>query len=138
MFNAMDFLRNNLDSMFRDFDITSSYSPKWMITDKIPKTNLYDKGDMFEVKAEVPGFSQEELNVKVQGNYLEISGKRQLEGPKGYTTHRTERDVTTFSRSFTLPADIDGNKVEASLKNGILTLSMPKAEIAKPKQIKIN
>jgi HSP20 family protein len=138
MFGAMDFLKTSLDSVFKDIDHDYPYGSKWLVSEKIPRTNLYDKGDLFEVNAEVPGFDQEELSVKVQGNYLEISGKRKTENLKEYTTHRAERGITTFSRSFTMPADIDSNKTEASLKNGILTLILPKAEIAKPKQIRIN
>ena len=77
------------------------------------------------------------LNIKIQGNYLELSGTRESDAPEGYNAHRVERGATSFTRSFTLPADIDSEKVGASLKNGILTLTLPKTEAAKPKQITI-
>ena len=79
----------------------------------------------------------DDLKVKIQGNYLEISGSRKADTPEGYTAHRLERGTPSFSRSFTLPVEVDANKVSATLKNGILTLMLPKAEIAKPKQITI-
>jgi HSP20 family protein len=82
--------------------------------------------------------SSDDLNVKIQGNYLEISGTRKADTPEGYKAHRIERGTAAFTRSFTLPADVDADKSEASLKNGILTLTLPKAEAAKPKQIEIH
>lgn len=90
------------------------------------------------MKMEVPGMAKEDLNIKLQGNYLEIGGTRKPDTPEGYTVHRVERGTTTFTRSFTLPSDVDSDKVEARLGNGLLTLILPKSEAAKPKQIEIN
>ena len=90
-----------------------------------------------ELIAEVPGMGKDDINLKIQGNYLEINGTRKAETPEGYTAHKAERGTASFSRSFTLPTDIDANKVDATIKNGILTLKMPKAEAAKPKQINV-
>ena len=103
----------------------------------MPKTNLSDLGDHFEVVAEVPGFTKENLNIKIQGNYLEISGTYQPDTPENYAVHRIERGTTSFNRSFTLPSDVDSEKVDATLKNGLLVLTLPKAEAAKPKQITV-
>lgn len=135
MFGAMGFL-HNLDRVFGDRSWPYRYGTRELAL-TAPKTNLYDTGEGFEVRAEVPGFIKEDLNVKIQGNYLEISGNRKSDVPEGYSVHRTERGTTTFSRSFTLPADVDSSKVSASLQDGILTLSLPKAEAAKPRQISI-
>ncbi len=87
---------------------------------------------------EVPGVSKDNINVKIQGNYLELSGKRTNEVPEGYTVHRTEREALSFSRSFTLPYEVNADNVKASLNNGILTMTLPKSEAAKPKQIAIS
>ncbi len=122
--------------MFTDYD--KSYGDYgWRIIDTHPRTNMYDSGDHFEIRAEVPGLAKDDLGIKIQGNYLEISGTRKSDAPEGYKAHRVERKASTFTRSFTLPADVDVEKVEAGLKNGILTLTLPKAEAAKPKQIEI-
>ena len=138
MFGAMDLLRTKMDRIFDDFDRSFAYGPALTITSNSPRTNLLENGDNFEVQAEVPGIAKEDLNIKIQGNYLEISGKRSVDAPEGYKTHRNERGANTFSRSFTLPDDIDAEKVEATLKDGILYLILPKSEAAKPKQITIN
>jgi HSP20 family protein len=102
-----------------------------------PRTNLYENGDNFEIRVEVPGIAKDDLNVNIQGNYLEISGSRIDDTPDGYKVHRIERGTNTFSRSFTLPDEVDVDKVEAKLKDGILYLVLPKSEAAKPKQISI-
>ena len=139
MFATMDLLRKGrLARLFSDFDRFPRLGGDWFVEGNTPRTNLYDSGDKFEIRAEVPGLTQADLNVKIQGNYLEISGTRKADKPEGYSAHRTERGAIAFSRSFTLPAEVDADKVEATLKNGVLTLSMPKAEAAKPKQISIS
>jgi len=138
MFGAMDLLRGRMDRFFTDYEKFYPFGAGLVLSEGMPRTNLYDNGENFMVMAEVPGLSKDDLNVKIQGNYLEISGSRKADIPEGYSVHRTERGIANFSRSFTLPADVDGNKVEATLKNGILTLTLPKAEIAKAKQITIN
>lgn len=137
MFGAMDWLRGNIDRLSGELGRTYDYGPSWVASDGMPKTNLYDNGDFFTILAEVPGFLKNDLNIKIQGNYLEISGKREADAIEGYTTHRLERSTVNFSRSFTLQSDVDADKVEATLKNGILDLKLPKSEAAKPKQIDI-
>lgn len=141
MFSAMDQIQsrmNRMNSLFSDFDRFYGNARQWQTMTGMPKTNLYDAGDHLEIKAEIAGLSKDDLSIKIQGNYLELNGNRKAEAPEGYTAHRKERETQTFSRSFTLPSDIDADKVEASLKNGILTLTLPKAEAAKPKQVTIN
>jgi len=86
----------------------------------------------------VPGLAKDEITIKIQGNYLEISGSKQVAAPEGYRVHRSERGATSFTRSLTLPADVDSQKVSALLKDGLLVLSLPKLEAAKPRQININ
>jgi len=138
MFGALDLLRNRLDRHFSDYDQAYLYGPAFTLTSNSPRTNLLTNGDNFEVQAELPGISKDDLNIKIQGNYLEISGKRIVDTPEGYKVHRNERGGSTFSRSFTLPDDVDADKAEAKLKDGILYLTLPKSEAAKPKQITIN
>jgi HSP20 family protein len=138
MFGAMDLLRSRMNRLFTDFDRAYGTDYGWVVAEGTPRTNLYDAGNHFEIKAEVPGMTKDDLNLRIQGNYLEISGTRKADVPEGYKAHRVERGAASFTRSFTLPADVDTEKVEASLKDGILTLILPKAEAAKPKQITIN
>lgn len=138
MFGAMDLLRSQVDRMFTDFDRVYGNEYGWAVRGGMPRTNLHDAGNQLELLAEVPGMSKDDLNIKIQGNYLEISGTRKTDAPEKYKVHRVEREAVSFTRSFTLPADINTEKVEASLKNGILSLKLPKSEAAKPKMITIN
>jgi len=137
MFGAMDLFRSRMDSLFNDFDTSYRKVPYYLAGENWPRTNLFDAGDNFTLVAEVPGMSKDDLNIIIQGNYLEINGTRKAETPEGYKVHKSERGTASFSRSFTLPADINADKVEASLKDGILEMKLPKAETAKPKQISV-
>lgn len=134
LLGAMDLFRNRMNTMFNEFD----RGVGWTATETYPHTNLHDTGDNLEVIAELPGVSKDSVNVKIQGNYLEISGTRKSDIPEGYKVHRIEREAATFSRSFTLPYDVDANQVTATLKDGLLKMTLPKSEAAKPKQISIN
>ena len=136
MFGAMDLLQSRMNRLFTGYD--RSYGDYgWRVAEASPSTNLYDCRDHFEIRAEVPGLSKEDMNIKIQGNYLELNGTRKSDAPEGYKAHRVERNTASFTRSFTLPADVGVEKVEVSLKNGILTMTLPKSEAAKPKQIDI-
>ena len=137
MIHVMDLFQNRMNRLHPEYARLRTV-PAWDIAQGGPKTNLYDAGDHLEMRIEVPGVVKDDLSVKVQGNYLEISGSRKFDAPEGYTAHRIERAAKTFSRSFTLPADVDSSKVEAQMANGLLTLTLPKLEAAKPKQITIN
>lgn len=137
MLGAMDLFRNQMNSLFNEFDRTHGFSRGWEIAETYPLANLSDTGDDLELIAELPGIDREDLKVKIQGNYLEISGSRRADAPEGYTVHRTERSTATFSRSFTLPYEVDAAKVTAILKDGLLTMTLPKSEAAKPRQISI-
>ena len=109
---AMDLFRSRMNNVFNEFDRSHSVGQGWGRTDNFPRTNLCDTGDNFEVVAEVP--------------------------EEGYKARRMEREQTSFSRSFTLPYDVEANLVQATLKDGILKMVLPKSEAAKPKQITIN
>jgi len=138
MFGAMDLLRTRMDRLFNEVDRPYLHVPAYTLGTSAPRTNLVENGDKFEVRAELPGISKNDINIKIQGNYLEISGKRAIETPEGFKPHRNERSAATFSRSFTLPDEVDAHKVDATLKDGILYLTLPKSEAAKPRQITIN
>ncbi|MBE7480782.1 MAG: Hsp20/alpha crystallin family protein [Polyangiaceae bacterium] len=94
--------------------------------------------DAFVFKADLPGIRAEDLDVKLTQNRLTVSGKREAEkSEKGDTFYTFERSYGSFVRSFTLPEGVDGEKVEADLKDGVLTLKVPKKPEAQPKQINV-
>jgi HSP20 family protein len=104
-----------------------------------PSINLTEDKDHYYLRAELPGISAEDLDIQATGNNLSISGERKIEVEKDNVRyHRKEREEGKFSRAISLPGDIDADGVSASLTNGILRVSVPKAEKAKPKQISIN
>lgn len=137
VFGSMDQFRNRFNAVFSEFDRGYAGRP-WNDVGNTPRTNLHDTGDNLEVVAELPGVKREDLNVKIQGDYLEINGSRKMDTPEGYKVHRRERKSTSFTRSFTLPYEIDVEKVKATLTDGVLTMILPKADVAKARQITVH
>jgi HSP20 family protein len=103
-----------------------------------PLTNITEDGEYFYVRAELPGINSNDLDIQATSNGISISGERKIQ-EEGDTVkyHRREKESGKFSRLINLPGDIDVNKVDAALKNGILTVTIPKAEAAKPRQITV-
>ena len=104
----------------------------------LPLINLTEGKDNYYVRAELPGVKGDELDIQVTANNLAISGERKIAAEEeGARYHRKEREAGAFSRMIGLPGEVDTDKVEAKLENGILTIVISKAEIAKPKQITV-
>ena len=104
----------------------------------LPLINLTEGKDNYYVRAELPGVKGDELDIQVTANNLAISGERKIAAEEeGARYHRKEREAGTFSRMIGLPDEVDTDKVEAKLENGILTIVISKTEIAKPKQITV-
>ncbi|MBW1784311.1 MAG: Hsp20/alpha crystallin family protein [Deltaproteobacteria bacterium] len=103
-----------------------------------PLMNVTEDKDNYYVRAELPGLKAKELDISVTGDTLSISGERKLpaEDEKAQY-HRREREAGRFSRIVSLPAQIDAGKVEARCADGVLTVTLPKAEVSKPKQITV-
>ncbi len=103
-----------------------------------PLMNLTEDKDNYYVRAELPGLKSDELDISVTGDSLSISGERKfpVENEKAQY-HRREREAGSFSRILTLPAQIDTSSVDARCVNGLLTVILPKAEEAKPRQISV-
>lgn len=103
-----------------------------------PLINLTEDKDCYYLRAELPGVNAEELDIQATANNVAISGERKIAAEaENARYHRREREAGSFSRMIGLPGDINSDKVDAKLENGILTIVVPKAEAAKPKQITI-
>jgi len=132
----------DLDRMRRQmgqlFDALSEESLSKSSAGVFPLTNVTEDQDHYYIRAELPGIKSSELDIQVTANGVSIAGERKIpvEG-NNVKYHRRERESGKFSRSIGLPGDIDVNKVEAHLKNGILTVTISKAEIAKPRQVTV-
>lgn len=128
-------LRDAIDRLFEDSFVTPGKGSLAM-----PKIDIKDRKDSVVVKAELPGMAEEDVNVEILDSVMTISGekkeeKEEKEEDKGY--YYKESHSGAFSRSFTLPADVIAEKAEAEMKNGILTITVPKIEPKKASKIKI-
>ncbi|MGD8258950.1 MAG: Hsp20/alpha crystallin family protein [Desulfobacterales bacterium] len=126
-------MRRQLDQMFDD-------TPQQRVSAGVfPLINLTEDKDNYYVRAELPGIKGDELDIQVTGKNLAITGERKIAAEEeGARYHRREREAGTFSRMIGLPGEVDTDNVEANLENGILTIVVSKAEIAKPKQISVS
>ena len=103
-----------------------------------PPVDIYETDDAFMLKAELPGFKKDDVNIEVHENRLIIRGERKRETEaKEDQYHRLERAYGRFERAFWLPTTVDAEHIQASFKNGVLELRLPKSPAAKPKQIPI-
>lgn len=103
-----------------------------------PPVDIYENQDAVVIKAEIPDMDQKDIEVRIENNTLTLRGERkQNTEVKKENYHRVERYYGTFQRSFTLPQTIDQDRVKASCERGVLTITLPKIEEPKPKQIKV-
>jgi HSP20 family protein len=103
-----------------------------------PAINLWSNSDKVLVTAEIPGYDPKEIQLSIMNNELNIAGKRKPEEVKqGNQYHRQERTTGSFQRNISLPFTVESNKIEAHYLNGILSVTLPRAEADKPKKINI-
>jgi HSP20 family protein len=103
-----------------------------------PAVNIKETDDSLEFSVELPGVPKENVEITVENNVLTIAGERKFEKEvKGENYHRLERAYGAFNRSFTLPAGVRAEKVEAAFDQGVLTIKLPKQEESKPRKISI-
>lgn len=103
-----------------------------------PAVDITEGDSAFLVKMELPGVTKEDVKITMENNLLTVRGeKKEEKETKGTNVHRIERGYGLFQRSFTLPATVKGEKIEASFRDGILSITLPKSEEAKPKEIEV-
>jgi HSP20 family protein len=131
-----DRLRHDLDRLLEQFQ--TGFGDVWPLGEQaFPALNIWDDGQRICAEAEVPGFKMDDLEVSVVGNQLTIKGRREFSTEKDATYHRRERRTGEFTRTLTLPVEINAEKVEATLKDGVLTVVMPKSEAALARKIAV-
>ncbi len=122
------------EDAFRGFDQSTD-----SIASGYPTTDIYETKDDYAFKLEVPGLSKDDLDIELNDNTLSITGeKKESKEVEQENVHRIERYSGKFSRSFSLPRNIDSKQINANMKNGILELRIPKAEEQKAKAIPIS
>ncbi len=127
-------LQNRMNRIFDDLDVDEDSS----VVNWSPRVEITELEDRFEVNAELPGMSRDDIKIELKDNILSISGEKSAEREKkDRKLHICERIYGSFNRSFRIPSHVKGDEIKAGFKNGVLTISLPKEEEAKPKQIEI-
>jgi HSP20 family protein len=136
---ALNGLRQEMDRLFQRFEYDRTEdAPGWNRPELAgPQFLLRDAGESLEITADLPGFESEDLHVSFEQGSLIVRGERRDSVQEGYSVHRKERGAVRFARAFTLPTRIDPDKIEASLKNGVLELRLPKAAEERPRTISV-
>lgn len=134
-FHPLNRLREELDPLFDG--VLDDFPFAFRTARAYPALNVWEDGENFFAEAEVPGLSMDDLEVLVIGNELTIKGQRKDTQPEGATFHRRERGVGTFTRTLHLPSELNPDKVQAKLVDGVLTITLPKGERAKVRKIKV-
>ena len=140
-FREVTSLQERVNQLFNDVfsDIDSPDRSSLNSLSFAPRRDVYEEDDRIVLEMEVPGIKEEDVHLTLEGNTLSISGERKIENnrkPDRY--QRVERYYGSFSRTFTLPASVDPDSVDAKYEHGILHVSMAKKANARPRQIKVN
>ncbi len=125
---------------FQDFErLFGELDSMWQhdAYDRFPRIHSVSTEEGYQVTTELPGATQENIKVDVHNGVLTISGERGVSVPEGYRATRRERSPVKFSRSLRLPEDVDDGNIAASMKDGVLTLALPKRPEVKPRQIPV-
>ncbi len=123
-------LRQELERLFGELEHGVAQTSASSVT-------FADQGEAFVFRVDVPGLNEADLSIDLSGNTLTLRGERKVVVPEGYSAHRRERSAYRFDKSYQLPARVDADKATATLKHGVLTLTLPKAADAQPRHIAI-
>ncbi len=137
----LDQLRSQMDRLVSDFftPMTGRYAARSETQGRgFPALNVWEHNDDLYAEAELPGIKSEDLEISVEGGDMTIRGQRGGSPSEETTYHRRERGSGEFVRVLRLPVEVDAEHVEATLKDGVLLVKLPKAESAKPKKIKVS
>jgi HSP20 family protein len=126
-------LQEAMDRTFNTGFFDSSTSSRGVY----PAINIFEKDGEMVLVAELPGVKKKDLSIEVKGNTVRLAGERNIEYGKNVSYHRVERNSSKFDRTLRLPINVETDKVKAEYKDGLLVLSLPRAEKDKPKQITI-
>jgi HSP20 family protein len=133
-YSTLERMRRQMDRLFEEWPRTYQSQAAGVF----PLINLTENPDQFFIRAELPGMSSKDLDIQATSNSVSIAGERKISAESSDAKyHRREREAGNFSRIVGLPGEIDPDKVEADLVNGILTVVVPKAQVAKPRQISV-
>jgi HSP20 family protein len=137
-FRDMVSIQDEMNKLFDDFFGRPLVRTEWTEGVWSPSVDVSEDKDNVIIKAEMPGVSKDDVRISVQDNVLTLKGeKKQEKEEKDKNYHRTERSYGSFCRSFQLPTTVKTDKIKASYKGGVLSVTLPKTEEVKPKEIPI-
>jgi HSP20 family protein len=137
-FGRLSDLRDEIDRLF-DSPLTELTRTSQLLSGWTPALDVFEEKENFVVKAELPGMRKEDIEVSFHDGSLSISGERKGESKhEDAEVYRAERFFGRFQRTVTLPAAVSPDKIKAAYKDGVLTVTLPKTEEAKPKQIDVS
>jgi HSP20 family protein len=131
--HAVDFLNRHIDYVFEDRAAPSR--PPERARAAWPPVNVVETKEAFVYRAEVPGLGEGDVSVHVEDETLLLRGERKADAPAGYEVHLRERAPIAFARKLPLPGRVDADEVTATMKDGVLTVTLPKAKDARPRQV---
>lgn len=135
----MGSLRDEMDELFASFFGTPAVADASEMT--IPSIDMAETNDAIEVTTDLPGIKAEDVDIEIRNDYLTISGQtseeKETKEDDGRKYHRVERRAGSFSRSVRLPCEVQQDNIDAQLRDGVLTVRMPKADQAKAKKIPV-
>lgn len=138
-FQEMSALQESMNRLFSDVRAQAPVRGEEIVQGAwIPAVDIFETNEAIVLKAELPGITAQDISVEVKDNTLTLKGEKKFEKEvKEENYHRVERSYGSFQRAFTLPGTILQEKVKAKFKDGILEITLPKVEEAKPKQVKV-
>jgi HSP20 family protein len=148
-FNVMDQLRRRMDRLFEEYEPSRAPARDPLrntLADEVerargrgrfPRLTFSDAGANLVLQADVPGLGERDVQLSIHQDVLTLTGERKTDAPSGYLAHRQERAPFKFARSFSLPCKVDPEKSAATIKDGVLTITLAKAVEAQPRQIAI-
>lgn len=129
-------LQREMSDAFDRFRV--DWNGEWPPSEFVPSIDLSETDIEVQARMDVPGFKADEIDVEVSGNTLRVSGEhKEAKEEKGRTYHRVERRNGSFARALTLPTPVKENQVSAECKDGVLTITLPKCEVAKTQKVRV-
>lgn len=137
-FREVSKLRREMDRLWEDYFGPGRRALQPLEEVWAPAVDVSESGDKVTIKAEIPGLEAKDIEISMVGETLTIKGEKKAEREeKGESYHLVERSYGSFMRSLKIPAAVEADKIEATYKNGVLTITCPKKEEVKPKAIEI-
>ena len=132
-------ISNDFDDMFRTLFHSDWKNPLNTKTNWKPEIDIKESDNLFQIKADIPGLTKKDIKISLKGDRLTISGERKkISDKENDHYHYRERSIGKFKRSFNLPESINKDKIQASFKNGILSIELEKHEEIVPKEMEIS